>query len=79
MPFLIDSSEARRPNSSSTKKLPRWIAGKQWEDGQSGMANLIFGTLTSALTYINHKARTQWQTKIEGLEVYLDNLAGLRR
>ena len=39
------------------------------------MAGLTFGTSISTSTYVSHKAIAWWQTKVEDLDVTLDNLA----
>ena len=51
---------------NSTRKPPRWAAGKRWEDGQPGTVGLTLRTSISASTC----------GKVEGLDVTLDDPAG---
>ena len=41
---------------------------------QVGTAGLTLGISITTSTYINHNAIAQWQTKIEGPDVTLDNV-----
>ena len=75
MLFKIGNDGAKEVNLSSTRKPPKRAASKRWEDSQPGMASLILGMSISALIYVSYKAIAQWQTKVEGLDMTLDNPA----